>query len=100
MLQDCSSDVAPGTYDVRIRDAANPACVIILNAGLQITEPAALMAMVIDTDITCFGAMMALFQLQIQPEATEHSSIALTEDQHGRIHLYSLHFQPVHMMSG
>ena len=50
------SGVAPGTYDVRIRDAANTACSIILNAGLQITEPALLMAMVIDTDITCFGA--------------------------------------------
>ena len=32
------------------------ACSIILNAGLQITEPAALMATVIDTDISCFGA--------------------------------------------
>ena len=50
------TNVAPGTYDVRIRDAANPACVIILNAGLQITEPAALTAMVVDTDISCFGA--------------------------------------------
>ncbi len=50
------TNVAPGTYDVRIRDAANTACVIILNAGLQITEPAALMATVVDTDISCFGA--------------------------------------------
>ena len=50
------TNVAPGTYDIRIRDAAHPSCFIILNAGLQITEPAALMAMVIDTDITCFGA--------------------------------------------
>ena len=50
------NELAPGTYDVRIRDAANTACVIILNAGLQITEPAALMATVIDTDISCFGA--------------------------------------------
>ncbi len=44
------------TYDVRIRDAANTSCIIILNAGLQITEPAALMATVVDTDISCFGA--------------------------------------------
>ena len=48
--------LAPGTYDVRIRDAANTACEIILNAGLQITQPAALTGLVIDTDITCFGA--------------------------------------------
>jgi len=50
------TNVAPGTYDVRIRDMANPFCSIILNAGLQITEPAALTAMVVDTDISCFGA--------------------------------------------
>ena len=48
--------LAPGTYDVRIRDAANTGCVIILNAGLQITQPAVLSGTVIDTDITCFGA--------------------------------------------
>jgi PKD repeat protein len=48
--------LAPATYDVRIRDAANPLCFIILNAGLQITEPLALSATVVKTDITCFGA--------------------------------------------
>jgi gliding motility-associated-like protein len=48
--------VTPGTYDVRIRDAANAACEIILNSGLQITQPAALTALVIDTDVSCFGA--------------------------------------------
>jgi PKD repeat protein len=45
-----------GTYDVRIRDAAHPLCFVILNAGLQITEPLALSALVIHNDITCFGA--------------------------------------------
>jgi len=55
-LANIFSNLGPGTYDVRIRDAANPACFIILNAGLQITEPAALSAMVVDTDISCFGA--------------------------------------------
>ena len=55
-LANTYTNLQPATYDVRIRDAANTACFIILNAGLQITEPAALMAMVIDTDITCFGA--------------------------------------------
>ncbi|MBK8884444.1 MAG: SprB repeat-containing protein [Bacteroidales bacterium] len=48
--------LVPGTYDVRIRDAAHTACEIILNAGLQITQPAALSGLVIDTDVTCFGA--------------------------------------------
>jgi hypothetical protein len=46
----------PATYDVRIRDAANPLCFIILNPGLQITEPAMLSATVVKTDVTCFGA--------------------------------------------
>ena len=48
--------LAPGTYDVRIRDAAHTACEIILNSGLQITQPAVLSAMVVRTDISCFGA--------------------------------------------
>ena len=48
--------LTPGTYDVRIRDAANNGCEIILNSGLQITQPAALTALVVGTDITCFGA--------------------------------------------
>ncbi len=50
------SGLPPGTYDVRIRDAANTLCEIILNPGLQITQPAVLSAIVIATDITCFGA--------------------------------------------
>ena len=48
--------LAPATYDVRIRDAANPLCFIILNAGLQITQPNALSATLLSTNITCFGA--------------------------------------------
>ncbi len=34
--------LAPATYDIRIRDAANTACEIILNGGLEITEPVVL----------------------------------------------------------
>ena len=48
--------LAPATYDVRIRDAANIACEIILNNALTITEPAVISANVNSTDITCFGA--------------------------------------------
>ena len=50
------SNLMPGTYDVRIRDAANPACVIILNPALVITEPAALSAAETSSNVTCFGA--------------------------------------------
>ena len=55
--------LTPGTYDVRIRDAAHTACEIILNAGLQITEPLALNGLVIDTDISCFGANDGVIQV-------------------------------------
>ena len=48
--------LAPGTYNVRIRDAANTACEITLNSALTITEPAVLSAIVTSTNITCFGA--------------------------------------------
>ena len=39
-------NLAPATYNVQIRDAAHPACIIILNGALVITEPAALSATV------------------------------------------------------
>ena len=47
---------APATYDVRIRDAANAACVIVLNNALTITEPAVITASVASTNVTCNGA--------------------------------------------
>ena len=49
-------NLAPNTYDVRMRDAANPSCVITLDAALQISQPAVLNASLSKTDITCFGA--------------------------------------------
>ena len=48
--------LAPGYYNVQIRDAANPNCVIILNSSLRITEPPVLAAVVSRTNITCFGS--------------------------------------------
>ncbi len=50
------ANLEPGTYDVRISDAANPGCVITLNPALVINEPAVLSATVDKTDVTCFGA--------------------------------------------
>ena len=55
-LANIFNGLAPGTYDVRIRDAANTGCVIILNPALVITEPAQLAATVGKTDVSCFGA--------------------------------------------
>ena len=50
------TNLAPGAYDVRIRDAAHPGCVVVLNPALLITEPAQLAGVVGKTDVTCFGA--------------------------------------------
>jgi len=50
-----SSNLAPGTYDVRIRDAANTSCVISLNPALVITQPPVLAASIASTNVTCFG---------------------------------------------
>jgi len=50
------TDLSPNTYDVRIRDAANPSCEITLNGSLTITQPAVLNATVNSTNITCNGA--------------------------------------------
>ncbi len=48
--------LTPGSYDVRIRDAVNTGCEVVLNSSLSITEPAALTAVISSNDITCFGA--------------------------------------------
>ncbi|MEI2738697.1 MAG: hypothetical protein V9F01_07920 [Chitinophagaceae bacterium] len=48
--------LAPGFYNVQIRDAAHTGCVIILNAALEITGPAVLNATVSSTNVTCNGA--------------------------------------------
>ena len=49
------TNLAPANYNVQIRDAANPACVIILNAALPVTQPAVLSATLAKSDVTCFG---------------------------------------------
>ena len=48
--------LAPATYDVRIRDAANITCVIVLNNALTITEPVVISANLASTNVTCNGA--------------------------------------------
>ena len=50
------TSLSPATYNVRIRDAAYPACEIVLNAALVITQPAVLSATVASTNVTCNGA--------------------------------------------
>lgn len=48
-------DLAPGSYEVKIRDAAHSACEIILDPALVISEPDPLTALYTHTDATCFG---------------------------------------------
>ena len=50
------TNLAPGTYNVRIRDAAYTTCEIVLNPALVITQPAKLAAAVASSAITCYGA--------------------------------------------
>lgn len=47
------TNLAPGTYDVRIRDANS--CETILNSALVLTEPAVLNAQIDSTNISCNG---------------------------------------------
>ena len=49
-------NLAPGTYNIRIRDAVNTGCIIPLLPAVVITEPAVLSASVVKTNVTCNGA--------------------------------------------
>ena len=40
--QDLFTGLVPGSYNVRIRDAANITCMVVMNPALAITQPAAL----------------------------------------------------------
>ena len=50
------SSLIPGTYNVMMRDAVNPTCILVLNGALLLTQPAVLNAVVTKTDVNCFGA--------------------------------------------
>ncbi|WP_045467713.1 SprB repeat-containing protein, partial [Sporocytophaga myxococcoides] len=50
------SGLGAGTYNVRIRDAANTSCAATLNAAYTITQPALLTATVSKTNVLCNGA--------------------------------------------
>ena len=51
-----SIGLAPGTYNVMMRDALNTTCMLTLNGALLITQPAVLNATVVKTDVNCFAA--------------------------------------------
>lgn len=49
------TNIGPGSYGVKIRDAAVISCVMDLGS-VQITQPNMLLALVIKSDVTCFNA--------------------------------------------
>jgi hypothetical protein len=73
-------NLAPGSYDIRIRDAANILCEILLNPGLTITEPAALSGMVIKTDITCLTNTNILRKLSTWQKLTQRKLLESTSE--------------------
>src|SRR5690606_25244371 len=50
------SGLTATTYNVMIRDRANPACVVLVRSALLITEPPVLNANVASTNVTCNGS--------------------------------------------
>ncbi len=76
-------NLAPATYNVQIRDAAQPGCVIILNGALVITEPAVLNATVTPTMVTCFGANDGIISITAPSGGYGTYQYTLTEDQDG-----------------
>ena len=89
------NNLAPGNYDVRIRDAVNQACEIVLNPALTITEPAILNAIVTGTDVTCFGANDGLITITNPTGGYGTLNTAMTAVQHGRRQVHSHRLLPV-----
>ena len=57
--------LAPGNYNVQIRDAAHTGCVMVLNASLAITQPAVLSAVVTPTNVSCNGANNGIINITV-----------------------------------
>ncbi|MEJ7778202.1 MAG: PKD-like domain-containing protein, partial [Daejeonella sp.] len=59
--------LAPSTYSLQIRDLANPACRLILNSALVITQPSAPLSATISSqvNILCFGASTGSVNLAV-----------------------------------
>ena len=49
------TNLPPATYNVQIRDAAHPSCVITLNGALTISQPDAIVLSVSSTNVSCNG---------------------------------------------
>jgi hypothetical protein len=49
------TSLAPGFYDVRMRDASQILCELVLNSSLELVQPAEMNAQVNFSNVTCFG---------------------------------------------
>ena len=49
------TNLAPSTYNIRIRDAVNQLCIVALNPPVVITQPDVLSATVASTNVSCYG---------------------------------------------
>ena len=89
--------LAPGTYNVRIRDAAHT-CVIILDPALVITQPTALAAAVARTNVTCFGANDGTITISAPPADTAPMNTRSMAALHGRGRTTLLPWRPDSIM--
>ena len=63
--------LAPGFYNVEIRDLAHQSCVIVLNNSLQVTQPAVLNGVVTPTMVTCNSANDGIITITSPTGGTE-----------------------------
>ena len=76
--------LAPGFYNVQIRDAAHPLCVVILNGSLRISEPPVLTANVSRVNVTCNGANDGTITITSPMGGYGTYEYSITEELHGR----------------
>src|SRR6185436_5475168 len=69
--------LANSTYNVQIRDAANTACVIVLDGALVITQPDVLSATLGSTNVTCNGANDGTISITSQVVGMVHMNTVL-----------------------
>ena len=75
----------PDSHDVRIRDAANMGCFVILDPAVVIAEPVVLSATVTKSDVTCFGSTDGTITISAPAGGHGLLNTVSTEEAHGRL---------------
>ena len=78
------TSLAPGTYDVRIRDAAYITCELVLNGALVITQPAVLAAASWQYKCYMFWGADGTITITNPPEVTVPMNTLSMAEEHGR----------------